>query len=122
MAGTIGDFRKQLQAMAKRVDNVNAVMAPVAVGMVQANMTRGTWTPNAPLTQSLKNGGARPLIDTGETRASITFVLTDGGFVVGTNKKHAPLINFGGTVTAKNAKKLVLPASKDVKKRVDSWG
>lgn len=122
MAGTLGGFKNQLSAMTKRVSDVNKVMAPVAVGMVQANMTKGPWTPNAPLTQALKNGGSRPLISTGETRASITYVLTDGGFVVGTNKKHAPLINFGGTVTAKKAQKLILPASKDVKARVDSWG
>ncbi|MFV0261377.1 MAG: hypothetical protein ACK5JN_02910 [Kluyvera sp.] len=85
-------------------------------------MTEGPWTANAALTQALKNGGASPLIATGETRASITFKLVGNGFVVGTNKKHAPLINFGGTVTAKNAQKLILPASKDVKLRVDSWG
>jgi phage gpG-like protein len=122
MAGTLDGFKKQLTAMTKRIDTVNTVMAPVAVGMVQANMTKGPWTPNAPLTQALKNGGSRALINTGETRASITYVLTESGFTVGTNKKHAPLINYGGTVTAKKAQKLILPASKDVKARVDSWG
>ncbi|MGT3827048.1 hypothetical protein ACUUMB_15110 [Enterobacter kobei] len=121
MAG-LDDFRRTLKTMSTRVDNMNQVLAPVAVGMVQSNMRDGNYATNAPLTQSLKNGGSQPLFNTGETRASITFKLVDNGFVVGTNKKHAALINSGGTVTAKNAQKLVLPASRDVKQRVDSWG
>ncbi|MCY1697156.1 hypothetical protein OVA10_03510 [Lelliottia sp. SL45] len=121
MAG-LDDFRLALKTMSTRVDNMNQVLAPVAVGMVQSNMRDGNYAPNAPLTQALKNSGSQPLFNTGETRASITFKLVDNGFVIGTNKKHAALINNGGTVTARNAQKLILPASRDVKQRVDSWG
>lgn len=122
MVDSVKGFVNRLNQIGTRVSSINQSLAPIAVGMVQANMTGGNWTPNAPLTQALKNGGSVPLIDTGETRASITFKLVDSGFLVGTNKKHAPLINYGGTVTAKKAQKLIVPASQDVKKRTESWG
>lgn len=115
-------FKQQLHNATLRLGGLNEVLAPIAVGMVQDNMRRGSYTQNAPLTRELKNGGSRPLINTGETRASITHKLRGDGFVIGTNKKHARLINDGGVVTAKKARKLILPATKDVKKRVDAWG
>lgn len=122
MSGVLDRFKKELSAMTKRIDSLNSALAPVAVGMVQDNMTNGNYADNAPLTKSLKNEGSRPLINTGETRASITFKLVGDGFVIGTNKKYAPILNAGGTITAKNARMLMLPATKDVKKRMDAWG
>lgn len=125
MATRLGDlkaFKTAIKEASVRISELSNELAPVAVGMVQDNMRRGSYTPNAPLTRELKNGGARPLIATGETRASITYKVREDGFVIGTNKKHARLINDGGTVTAKKARKLILPATKDVKKRVDAWG
>ena len=39
---------------------------------ISSTLTNGPWTPNAPSTIA-KKGSSRPLIDTGELRASITY-------------------------------------------------
>jgi hypothetical protein len=43
---------------------------------MQHNLRFGGWKPNAPLTVALK-GSSQPLIDTGQMRQSITFVVTE---------------------------------------------
>ena len=39
---------------------------------ISSTLTNGPWTPNSPVTIA-KKGSSRPLIDTGELRASITY-------------------------------------------------
>ena len=39
---------------------------------ISSTLTNGPWTPNSPVTIARK-GSSRPLIDTGELRASITY-------------------------------------------------
>jgi phage gpG-like protein len=114
-------FRRALRDMAQKLPHLSAQLAPVAVTCVQLNMD-GPFTPNAPLTKSLKNGGAKPLFDTGETRASITYVADRDGFAVGSPLPHTPLINNGGTVSAKTAKSLVIPATRAIKRRTEAQG
>lgn len=48
-----------------------------AVGAVQERLTDGPWTPNAPATVEAK-GSSRPLIDEGQMRQSITYVVREG--------------------------------------------
>ena len=45
-------------------------------GYMQDNLTNGNWKPNAPLTIELK-GSSHPLIDTGQMRQSITYVVEE---------------------------------------------
>ena len=49
-------------------------MGPFAVGAFQSTITDATWVPNAPRTVREKQS-AKPLIDTGLLRSSLTFVV-----------------------------------------------
>lgn len=49
-------------------------MGPFAVGAFQTTITDHAWVPNAPYTVQQK-GSAKPLIDTGLLRSSLTFVV-----------------------------------------------
>lgn len=55
--------------------------------------------------------GGKPLQDTGRLRDSITYRTESDNLIVGTNIKYAPLQQYGGTVTPKNATYLTIPAS-----------
>lgn len=123
MTNSVMAFNAKLKLMARQIESVNKALAPMAVTMVQQNMSDPSFVDNAPLTKATKNNGAKPLFNTGVTRASMNYQLqADGGFIVGTNQPHAPLINYGGVVRPKKAKSLMLPSSRDVKKRTDAWG
>lgn len=114
-------FKRALREMSQRVPKLAKQLAPLGVTCVQLNMD-GPFAPNAPLTQSLKNGGAKPLFDTGETRASITYEADSKGFAVGSPLVHTPLINYGGTIKAKQAKSLVIPATRAIKRKSQAMG
>jgi phage gpG-like protein len=114
-------FIKALKERERNVAKLNQKLAPLVVGFVQGNMN-GPFKPNAPLTKSLKNGGSRPLIDSGDTRASISSQPLGDGFEVGTNKPHARILNDGGTIKPKRSRKLAIPTTKQLKKRSDAWG
>ncbi|MBE8578708.1 HK97 gp10 family phage protein [Vibrio sp. OPT18] len=114
-------FLKELERKEKAIKSIAHKLAPIAVGMVQQNMD-GPFKPNAPLTRRLKNGGSRPLRDTGETRASISSYVRNDTVFVGTNKPHAPLINNGGTIKPKRSRRLAIPTTRQVKKRSDALG
>lgn len=115
------DFLIELAAQERRIGQVSEQLGPIVVGMVQQNMN-GPFRPNSTLTKSLKNGGSKPLFDTGDTRASISFIANQNSLVVGTNKPHAPLINNGGIITPKNAARLAIPVTRQVKLRTTAWG
>ncbi len=115
-------FFKALEAVAKEIDKLPDQLAPFVVQAVRDNMKNGKFKANAPLTKNLKNGGAKPLFDSGETYASITYKNSNGLIRVGTNKAHAPLINYGGVVKPKKAKSLMIPTTKQVKKVTDAKG
>ncbi len=114
-------FKRALKGMSQRLPKLAEQLAPLGVTCVQLNMD-GPFVPNAPLTKSLKNGGAKPLFDSGETRASITYVADSQGFAVGSPLVHTPLINYGGTLKAKRAKSLVIPATRAIKRKSQALG
>ena len=116
------NFLNEIQKMEVEIKKINSRLAPIAVSMVQENMKDPSHKLNAPLTKKLKNGGAKPLFNTGATRASITYDLKDEGFVIGTNLKHASIINNGGLIKPKKAKQLALPTTRQVKLRADALG
>ncbi len=114
-------FIDALKARERNIAKLNKKLAPLVVTFVQQNMN-GPFKPNAPLTKSLKNSGSKPLINTGDTRASISSQPLDEGFEVGTNKPYARILNDGGTIKPKRSRKLAIPTTKQIKKRSDAWG
>ncbi|WP_108945620.1 hypothetical protein [Shewanella halifaxensis] len=115
-------FLRALALEEEKVKRLSGKLAPIVVGMVQQNMENPSFKANSSLTKKLKNGGAKPLFNTGETRASMTYKQKDGGFDVGTNKRHAKILNDGGKIKPIRSQKLAIPANKQVKQRVDAWG
>ena len=73
-----------------------------AVEMIRRKLHRGeSFAPLSPATQAFRGSG-RPLQDTGSLRDSITHEVVDGQTVsVGTNKRHARILNNGGVIRAK---------------------
>ncbi|UJZ95041.1 hypothetical protein IHC87_06765 [Photobacterium damselae subsp. damselae] len=114
-------FLEELKHYEQQVKKVNASLAPLAVTFVQQNMD-GPFRPNASLTKKLKNGGSKPLFNTGDTRASISSQTFQDGFEVGTNKPHARILNDGGVIKPKRSSKLAIPTTRQVKMRSDAWG
>ena len=114
-------FIDALKKREKAIMTLGHKIGPLAVTMVQQNMD-GPFKANAPLTKQLKNNGAKPLKDTGDTRASINYKVQGENTIVGTIKPHAKLINDGGTVKPKHSQKLAIPVNKQVKRRTNAWG
>lgn len=121
MASSTDRFNARLQQMSKVMTKLPELLAPLAVTCVQLNMD-GPFKANASLTQSLKNRGAKPLFDSGETRASITYTTEPGRFTVGSPLPHTPLINNGGTLVPKKAKTLLVPSTRGLKRKVKAMG
>lgn len=83
-------------------------MASSTVNKIQ-NMTS---PPNSALTVAIKSGN-KPLRDTGQLMSSIHYSMKDPDSVaIGTNRIGARLQNEGGTITAKKAKYLWIPAGR----------
>lgn len=121
MASSTDRFNARLQQMSQVMTKLPELLAPLAVTCVQLNMD-GPFKANAALTQSLKNRGAKPLFDSGETRASITYTTEPGRFTVGSPLPHTPLINNGGTLVAKKAKSLMVPSTRGLKRKAKAMG
>lgn len=115
-------FLNDLNNMAKAVDGLPEKLAPFGLECIRDNYRNGQFTPNSALTKSLKNGGAKPLFDTGETFASLTYQVTDDAYILGTPKQHAAMLNDGGTIKPLTAQKLTIPADRSIKKRTEVYG
>lgn len=77
----------------------------------------GIMPANAPLTQSIKQGG-RTLRDNGDLVKSIAPHSGDMWADASTNLKYAKIQQEGGTITPKNAKALFIPASAETRKKM----
>ena len=75
----------------------------MAAGFIRNHIASGEGlAPLSPATASYRGQGAKPLLDTGRLRDSITYQLKDRETVsVGTNLPYAPIQNEGGTIRAK---------------------
>lgn len=73
-------------------------------------------TPWRPLSRPRPNGGAKPLLDTGLLRNSVTARPEPDGASAGTNAVQAPLMNFGGVVRPAKGKFLAVPATREAKR------
>ncbi len=106
---------RRLNQIGQRVSFVLKEIAPIVRDFIVENIKNGNHKPNSPLTKRVK-GSSKPLMDTGQLRASITYVVNKDVLKVGSNLVYAPVHQFGATITPKVAKKLTLPATRKVKK------
>ena len=106
---------RRLNQIGQRVNFVLKEIAPIVRDFIVENIKTGDHRPNSPLTQSLK-GSSKPLMDTGQLRASITYVVDKDELKVGSPLNYAPVHQFGATITPKVAKRITLPATKKVRK------
>lgn len=116
------EFLNALNRTTKIIDELPERIAPFGLQCVRDNYRNGNFTANGTLTKQSKNGGAKPLFDSGETYASLTYQTGNGEYRIGTNKVHAPLINDGGTIKPLKAQKLTIPADKRIKRRTEAYG
>lgn len=118
-------FLDSLKKFETAAEGLLETIGPLVSAGVQQVITDFDKPGNAPLTKRLK-GNKGPLKDSGELRASITYLVKKGGkndsLVVGTKLAHAPLLNFGGTITAKSARMLTIPATREVKLHTNTKG
>ncbi len=74
----IADFyKKEIATVLKGKRKLKAALNRigfVAAGYMKQNLSTGKWKPNAPITIKMK-GSAKPLIDTGQMRQAITWVI-----------------------------------------------
>lgn len=71
----------QLRALAQGKTTAKEALQQIGVmqkALVQAEITNGSFAPNAPYTVA-KKGSSKPLIDTGRMRASVTVEVTEKG-------------------------------------------
>ena len=106
---------RRLNQIGQRVSFVLKEIAPIVRDFIVENIKNGDHKPNSPLTKRVK-GSSKPLLDTGQLRGSITYVVNKDELKVGSNLIYAPVHQFGATITPKVAKKLTLPATRKVKK------
>ena len=106
---------RRLNQIGQRVNFVLKEIAPVVRDFIVENIKKGDHKPNSPMTKSLK-GSSKPLMDTGQLRASITYIVNKDELKVGSPLNYAPIHQFGATIAPKVAKKLTLPATKKVRK------
>lgn len=91
-----------------QVTQALAALGRVIVNRIKLGFRAGTDPYGLPwLAPVLRQG--QPLIDTGRLRASISSRVVGQEVEVGTNLIYAPIHQFGGLITAKNAPFLVFP-------------
>ena len=113
---------RRLNQIGQRVNIVLKEIAPVVRDFIVENIKNGDHKPNSPLTKRVK-GSSKPLLDTGQLRGSITYVINKKDELkVGSNLVYAPVHQFGATITPKVAKKLTLPATRKIKKLTKAKG
>lgn len=102
-----------LTGMEHRTQDFSPVLPAIGLYMVstiQKRIQDGLEPENAPVTQAVKQNN-KPLLDKGLYRASFDYHVLSGKVVkIGTPSRQARLMNNGGTITAKRAKMLYIPA------------
>ena len=117
----IWEFNKALKKVEDNIKKIPQVIKPYVVKSVQGNIDNIKEPTLSPIT--IKNkGSALPLRDTGVLRSSITAYTDNLKVIAGTNLKYAPIQHFGGEIKPKRAKKLVIPANKQIRKQTMIYG
>lgn len=117
----IDRFTRALAAYGQAVPEIPRRLAPFVVADVQEHIRSASSPANAPLTRALK-GNKGPLKDTGALRARITYRLEPLTLIVGSNGIQDRLLHAGGTISAQNAEKLAIPATRRIKLATEASG
>ncbi len=96
-------------------------LGSVGVGLVQKNISNGNWTPNAPLTQAVKQNN-KPLRDKGQLLASIAYRVEPDKAVIGTIHPAAEILHNGGVIRPKSARYLTIPANAEARAFMRRFG
>jgi phage gpG-like protein len=115
------DFIKALNKIEGNIKEIPQGIRPYVEKYVQQNIDNIKEPELKPLTIRNK-GSVLPLRDTGTLRGSISSVAESLKVVAGTNLKYAPIQHFGGEIKPKNAKKLIIPANKKIRKQTEVYG
>jgi phage gpG-like protein len=120
----VRDAIRRLRALAADTSSINKQVAIWLASRIkedhferQVDEYGHPWPPMSALTRLLRRAGKGGLFaenpkllrDTGRLRKSITFDFDANGFRVGTNVIYAPIQQFGGVVTPKRHKFLIIP-------------
>jgi phage gpG-like protein len=98
------------------VKPIMQVITQLGVADVKRNIAEGHSPDGRPFVTLARGrpggSGGHPLLNSGDMMASINGRTTNDGFIVGTNKVQANLMNYGGVITPKRSKYLAIPATK----------
>ncbi len=116
-------FIETVDALGRRMRDpyLLSMLASIAVSQVQKNIQKGSWTPNAALTTSVK-GSSLPLRDRGQLLSSFFPGIADDKAIVGTNHIAARILHDGGTITPKRTRFLAVPAGGQTRAFMRQYG
>ena len=115
------EFVEAVREFGERAKELPEEIKPFLIREIQKNIDSVKEPRNSPLTLKVK-GRKPPLRDKGHLRASIAGKVEGLKVIAGTNLRYAPIQHFGGTITPKRAKSLVIPASRKVRREVETLG
>jgi len=115
------EFAEAVKKFGERARELPEEIKHFLIRETQKNIDSIKEPRNAPLTLRVK-GRKPPLRDKGHLRASIAGKVDGLKVIAGTNLRYAPIQHFGGTITPKRAKSLVIPADRKVRKEVETLG
>jgi phage gpG-like protein len=115
------EFVEAVERFGERAKELPEEIKPFLIREIQKNIDSIKEPRNAPLTLRVK-GRKPPLRDKGHLRASIAGKVDGLKVIAGTNLRYAPIQHFGGTITPKRAKSLVIPADRKVRREVETLG
>lgn len=103
-----GGFDKALGKAAQKMKNRQKMMDSIGEALVSGTVKRFSdgKGPDGKAWQPSERGG-QTLVDTGRLRNSVDYAATLDKVMVGTNLPYALIHQMGGTITPKNAKRLV---------------
>jgi len=117
----IWKFNKALEQVKSNIEKLPQAIKPYVIKSVQENIDN-IKEPTLSLITIKNKGSALPLRDTGVLRGSITAYTNNLKVIAGTNLKYAPIQHFGGEIKPKKAKKLAIPANKQIRKQTMIYG
>lgn len=105
-------------------DNTYRLMDRIGARMVsstQKRIQRGDFTPNAPLTKTIKSGG-KPLRDSGALLNSLNHQPDSDSVAWGSPLHYARLQQEGGVIRPQRARKLWIPADAETRRFMRRYG
>ena len=115
------EFVEAVKKFGEQAKELPEEIKPFLIREIQKNIDNVKEPRNAPITLKVK-GRKPPLRDKGHLRNSIAGKVEGLKVIAGTNLRYAPIQHFGGTITPKKSKTLVIPADKKIRREVETLG